>query len=282
MFILLFILPFEFVAQSDTLNQKDSLGRKQGHWVFYGKDQPQKGYPAEGKISEGDYLNDRKNGEWIMYYKDGVTPKIKGTFINNRPTGSYQTYNRDGILKEKGTFENMRNSGKTTSYWPNGNLREILFYNEHGKLHGDLKFYYETGELEAEITFINGVMTDTVKRYYSDGGLKELAIFDSTGAKIDSFIKPQIIQDSTGNELYRIVEPNNASRVPRQPISKPIVPCPQQQESKIYNEDKYLLYEGYFKNCRLWDGRHYIYDDDGLLLKVKVYKEGKYHSDGQL
>jgi antitoxin component YwqK of YwqJK toxin-antitoxin module len=40
--------------------------------------------------------------------------------------------------------------------------------------------------------------------------------------------------------------------------------------------------EGDFKDGRLFDGRLYIYDEDGLLLKVEVYKDGKYHSDGQL
>jgi antitoxin component YwqK of YwqJK toxin-antitoxin module len=40
--------------------------------------------------------------------------------------------------------------------------------------------------------------------------------------------------------------------------------------------------EGNFKGGQLWDGRHYIYDEDGLLLKVEVYKNGVYHSDGQL
>jgi len=40
--------------------------------------------------------------------------------------------------------------------------------------------------------------------------------------------------------------------------------------------------EGEFKNGCLWNGRHFIFDKDGLLLKVEVYKEGKYHSDGQL
>jgi ribosomal protein S1 len=40
--------------------------------------------------------------------------------------------------------------------------------------------------------------------------------------------------------------------------------------------------DGIFKNGNLWEGKVYEYDKDGILLKVKVFKEGVYHSDGQL
>ena len=279
--MLYFMFSFVIYAQSGTLNQRDSLGRKQGHWIFYGKDQPQKGYPAEGKISEGTYLNDRKNGEWIMYYKDGVTPKIKGRFKNNRPSGSYERFDTDGRLKEKGTFNKNRHKTKTTSYWENGNISREFDYNENGKLHGKAKAFFETGELELEITYANGVVIDTVKRYYSDGGLRELAVFDSTGVEIESFIKPQVIRDSTGKEIYRIIEPPAVvKQVSRKPPPKTPEPCP--QKGQVWDEYEQFLYEGEFKNCSLWNGKYYIYDKDGLLLKVEIYKNGKYFSDGQL
>jgi antitoxin component YwqK of YwqJK toxin-antitoxin module len=39
--------------------------------------------------------------------------------------------------------------------------------------------------------------------------------------------------------------------------------------------------DGTFRNGSLWDGKVYEYDADGIIMKVKVYKNGKYHSDGQ-
>ena len=90
------------------INQKDEEGRKQGKWIFFGKDQPEKGYPMEGKISEGTYKNDRKNGRWTMYYKDGETPKIEGEFVNNRPNGPFVRYHPNGQVKEMGTFNKRR------------------------------------------------------------------------------------------------------------------------------------------------------------------------------
>jgi hypothetical protein len=43
-----------------------------------------------------------------------------------------------------------------------------------------------------------------------------------------------------------------------------------------------LFQDGEFKDGRLYNGKMYVYDEDGILLKVKIYKEGVYHSDGQL
>jgi antitoxin component YwqK of YwqJK toxin-antitoxin module len=281
LFIIFFSLSFGMFAQSDTLNQKDSLGRKQGHWIFYGKDKPEKGYPAEGKISEGDYLNDRKNGEWIMYYKDGVTPKIKGDFINNRPSGPYERFDTDGTLKEKGAFNETWYKTKATSYWENGNISREYDYNENGKLHGKDVYYYENGQKKAELIYKNGILIDSTKHFFDDGDLKELIVYDSKGTEVKRFSDPQIIRDSSGREIYRIVEPPAVvKQVSRKPPPKTPEPCP--QKGKVWDEYDQLLYEGDFKNCRLWNGKYYIYDKDGLLLKVEIYKNGKYFSNGQL
>ena len=72
----------------DKLNRKDDQGRKQGKWIYYGKDRPESGIPAEGKVEEGKYVDDRKEGIWIKYHNDGVTPKLKGEYENNRPKGA--------------------------------------------------------------------------------------------------------------------------------------------------------------------------------------------------
>lgn len=52
--------------------------------------------------------------------------------------------------------------------------------------------------------------------------------------------------------------------------------------NKVFNEDNEIWQDGQFKNGLLWDGKLYVYDIDGILLRVKIYKTGIYHSDGQL
>jgi antitoxin component YwqK of YwqJK toxin-antitoxin module len=52
--------------------------------------------------------------------------------------------------------------------------------------------------------------------------------------------------------------------------------------NKLYNADDEIWQDGTFKNGLLWEGKVYEYDRDGILLKVRVFKNGVYHSDGQL
>ena len=87
------------------INKKDEQGKKQGHWIYFGKDRPGTGFPEEGKVEEGDYKDDRKEGIWIKYHSDGKTPKLKGEYENNRPKGNYTKYHENGLVKDDGRFE---------------------------------------------------------------------------------------------------------------------------------------------------------------------------------
>ncbi|MBI3239540.1 MAG: hypothetical protein HYZ43_11995 [Flavobacteriia bacterium] len=50
----------------------------------------------------------------------------------------------------------------------------------------------------------------------------------------------------------------------------------------VYNNNDERWQCGTFKTGQLWDGKVYVYDQDGILLKVKIFKNGLYHSDGQI
>lgn len=52
--------------------------------------------------------------------------------------------------------------------------------------------------------------------------------------------------------------------------------------NKIFNDNDDIWQDGEFRNGKLWDGKLYEYDSDGILMRVRVYKEGGYHSDGLL
>ena len=51
---------------------------------------------------------------------------------------------------------------------------------------------------------------------------------------------------------------------------------------KTYNENKDILMDGAFKSGKLWTGKHYIYDENGLLERIDVYKEGAFSGNGVL
>ena len=64
-----FLIGFSF-GQKD-INQKDSLGRKQGEWILLGIDVPESGVVSGGIAESGTYLNDQKVGAWKRYDKNG-------------------------------------------------------------------------------------------------------------------------------------------------------------------------------------------------------------------
>ncbi len=69
--ILLF-LPTLLFAQDEAINQTDESGKKQGYWVFLGKDVPDLGLSAEAKAEEGMYRDNKKIGSWKRYNEDGL------------------------------------------------------------------------------------------------------------------------------------------------------------------------------------------------------------------
>ncbi|MDX1651430.1 MAG: hypothetical protein R3277_02985 [Brumimicrobium sp.] len=258
------------------LNQKDEKGQKQGKWIFFGKDEPEKGYPMEGKISEGTYKDDRKNGRWIMYYKDGETPRTEGEFVNNRPNGPFIKYHPNGKVKEQGTFNKMRYVDSLTRFNENGIKVYESSYNDAGKEEGKVVHYHDNGKPQFVYNAQNGVPTGKATRYWPNGDIKEEITYGADGTVV-----------STSGTIERKNPPvdletpstGNTKQAPKPQGGSDFKP---NGYNKVYNDDKELWMEGEFKNGRLYDGRLYVYDEDGLLLKVEVYKEGKYHSDGQL
>lgn len=268
--------PDENKQDDPHVNQKDDNGDKQGKWIFYGKDKPEKGYPMEGKISEGSFKNDRKNGEWIMYYNDGVTPKLEGVFVNNRPNGKFIRFHPNGEIKAIGTFKKRIYSDSLKRFNEKGVLIYEGNYDAAGSESGTVKHFHDNGQPKFVYTAVNGTPTGKATRYWPNGDVKEEIIYAPDGSVKETSkekvrVHPKADVKSPKNE--------NAKKAPKPKNAEGFKP---NAYNKVYNDNKELWQEGEFKDGILQDGRLYIYDEDGLLLKVEVYKESKYHSDGQL
>lgn len=262
----------------DQINQVDAEGRKQGKWIYFGKDRPQAGYPAEGKIEEGTYKDDRKEGMWIKYHNDGVTPKIKGEYVNNRPNGSYVKTWPDGTIREEGSFNRGQYHGALKRYHENGVLESEMNFNDEGKEQGTVKYYYPNGQEEFVYESQNGIPTGRAVRYYENGDIKEIIYYSADGSVEKSEQREMVHQAVT------VADPGQ-SRVEAPRVNNPRTKGAKFQQNgynKVYNENDEIWQDGEFRNGRLWDGKVYEYDSDGILLKVKVFKKGVYHSDGQL
>lgn len=263
----------------DVINQKSSDGKKQGKWIYFGKDCPETGTPPTGKVEEGKYIDDRKEGFWIKYYTDGVTPKLKGEFSNNRPNGKYYKFYPNGKLREKGIYENSNYYDSLVRYHENGTVEYEAKYNEQGREQGKVIYNYPNGQCEFIYYANNGTQVGEAYRYWPNGDVKEIIVFSTKGAVVSSITKEQIHIINHAGITQKLIE-----KAPLVGV-KPIVFCGKWQYNgynKIYNSENEIWQDGVFKDGRLWDGKVYVYDKDGILLKVKVFKNGFYHSDGQL
>jgi antitoxin component YwqK of YwqJK toxin-antitoxin module len=277
------IVPLTFASgeknDQDAINQKSTDGKKQGKWIYFGKDRPETGTPPTGKVEEGKYIDDRKEGFWIRYYTDGVTPKLKGEFSNNRPDGMYYKFYPNGKLREKGTYENSNYNDSLVRYHENGTVEYEAKYNEQGREQGKVKYYYPNGQCEFVYYANNGTQVGEAIRYWPNGDVKEIITFSADGTLVSSTTKEPVHPMNDAGTTIEVTE--------KAPVvgAKPIVLSGKWQfngYNKIYNSENEIWQDGVFKDGRLWDGKVYVYDKDGILLKVKVFKNGVYHSDGQL
>lgn len=257
---------------------RDAKG-KQGKWVYYGKDRPDTGIPAAGKVEEGNYKDDRKEGIWIKYHSDGITPKLKGEYENNRPRGSYTRFHPNGKVKEIGTFEKNIYQDSLKRFTETGQVEFEVYYNAAGKEQGKVRYYHPNGQVEFEYFANNGVPTGKAVRYYPNGDIKEEIEYNSDGTVAKMVEKPMV------NPAVKVKDPGASTKKPPLISGTPNtagIKWTPNGYNKVYNSDKEIWQDGVFKNGNLWDGKVYVYDRDGILLKVQVYKAGVYHSDGQL
>ncbi|MBI3134627.1 MAG: hypothetical protein HYZ14_08155 [Bacteroidetes bacterium] len=255
----------------------DAAGLKQGYFIIYGKDVPEKTeYPPNGKIEEGNYKDDRKVGEWITYHTDGITPRTKGMYVDGRPNGAYVRINPDGSTKEAGIFNDGKQLGVYTQYHPNGIVAQKKTFNAEGKEEGTSTIYYENGQPQFVYTKVNGVTTGEATRYWEDGSVKEILTYSSTGKVIATEVVnanppvPAIVEEGSGGPsgLDGFILDGKKFQA--------------DGYNKVYTKSEELWMDGYFKSGKLWNGELYKYDSDGLLLKIEIWKNGAYHSDGQL
>jgi antitoxin component YwqK of YwqJK toxin-antitoxin module len=277
------MLLLSFAAWSndqDKINWKDDQGRKQGHWIIFGKDRPEQGFPPEGKVEEGDYLDDRKTGIWIKYHNDGMTPRLKGEYDFGRPKGAFTKFYPNGNVQEEGVYVKGKYLGVMKKFYEDGTIMYDGNYNDEGQEEGTIRYYHPNGKIEYEYSSKNGVPNGKAVRYWPNGDVKEEVSFDETG-EVSSFLAKEMVNQP--EEVKNPVEVSNAKAAPtpKGAVTKSGV-FNKNGYNKLYNENDELWMDGDFKNGLLYDGKLYVYDKDGILLKIEVYKKGKYHSDGQL
>ena len=266
--LLLALFPL-FTNARESERKIDSKG-KQGYWIIYGKDRPGTGIPPEGKVEEGRYVNDRKEGKWIKYHDDGKTPKLIGYYENNRGTGVYFKFYPNGILKEKGNWVADHNVDSLKRWYENGQLEYEAFFDEKGIGKGQVNWYYPNGQMERTYLIENGEIAKC--ECYDDKGS-----FKGTCPSV-SCLQPALTISYEQIEAHRQL---SLPSIPENPVTNG-ESFRENGYSKVYNEDHEIWFDGIFKDGKLFDGKFYLYDRDGILNAVLIYRSGKYFGDGQL
>lgn len=278
--LLSFVLSLGFATASenngqgeDKPGQTDANGKKQGHWIVKGKHKPEKNYPPEDKIEEGDYKDSRRTGEWTFFHIGNV-PKLKTTFINNKASGKYIKYFRNGNVKEEGEYRMGRQVGTQKQFFEDGKVKREQSYNSVGRPVGKVVEYHPNGKVALEATIDPKTMKRSKATWYNeDGSMKKSITYGPDG-------RPAEVKEGVVKEVKAVGNGNVAAK-PVGTETKDGKPFQADGYNMLYKNDE-LYQVGKFKGGRLWEGKFYKYDADGLLLKIEIYKGGKYHSDGQM
>lgn len=257
---------------NDTLNQTDSLNRKQGYWKITPLIQKQYGaeWNLNSVVEEGRYVDNRKQGKWIMYYPSGVV-RLEAVYKNNRPAGPYKLYYESAHLKETGYFKNSRYMGEYRLYYESDTLHRVLHFDSTGRRQGPQFYYYPNGKLQLQCNLIDGKEDGWVREYYEDGTLKSETYY----------VNGYVSTDSTARNYppRKIPDPR-----PKPPV--PPTPTPHKdfcnEYAVLYNSNQQIAKRGTFKNCKLVDGEERLYDANGLLMQIRLYRDGKYVGDSPL
>jgi antitoxin component YwqK of YwqJK toxin-antitoxin module len=260
-------------------NKRNANGERHGKWTFTGKDYPNKHIPKTQKVEEGNYVNGRKEGTWTKFFPDGGV-QLKGTYNNNRPQGTYTRYYPNGKIAEQGDFQANGYKGLLLRYHENGELAYRANFNNQGQESGKVSYYHPNGKLALSYTVKNGQVQGQVARYNTSGQLQN-SFEVSPAGDIGKLQKATTQQNTAPPKLA--TAPNTNVYPPRlsNPKTKGLRFVPNGY-NKVYNDNDEIWMDGEFKNGQLYDGKVYDYDQDGILQKVRIYKLGKYHSDGQL
>jgi antitoxin component YwqK of YwqJK toxin-antitoxin module len=282
------LLLFAFVFQvfgltagwdSGELNRVDTQGMRQGYWIIKGYMTTEQGYGANATVEEGHYVNNSKEGVWKRYYASGVM-RSEITYRNNAPYGPYSIYYTDGQLEEKSTWHRNKNVGEFLRFHENGQPQQVFYFADNGKRNGEQRYFHENGQLSLVVNVVNGKEEGEMRRYDENGRLKETKTL--SGGQLE----PGSVRTYKGSAKPASTAPKPAKE---EVIARAPEPTEQPNEAYLfepnghnilYNKGQQLTQVGDFKNGRLWDGKWYRYNGNGILIRIEIYQNGRYIGTG--
>ena len=179
-------------------------------------------------------------------------------------------------MEEEGTWDLDRNTGTFRRWHPNGKLAQDFVFNPNGVRDGEQKYYHENGQLAVQVTVEEGREDGTLKRYTPTGELQQVAVFN------DGVMDPahsKIIKPMPEAEDVKVDPKAPAAPAVTQAETTNAIPFRENGYNTLYDRQLRLSQQGEFVKGRLWDGKRYTYDANGILTRIQVYKGGRYAGD---
>lgn len=259
------------VSKKDTINIIDFKGMKQSRWIVYGKNKPDTCYTRTSKVEEGVYADNRKKGIWTSYFCSGNVHK-KITFQNGRPDGYAIFYHENGKTAEEGNWKGNKWLGIYKTYYDNGQVQNEFLFNQAGKREGLQKYYYNDGTLQIEGNWNNGKENGVVKEYHPDGSLKKTIDYMNGNADVASIKEFQPKKPIKQTE--EVVSTKKVTASKEEATVEAQKPAMLNGYHVLFNKDRQKTKEGTFKDNRLMEGKNYLYDKNGMLEQIEIYKNG--------
>lgn len=259
----------------DSLNFVDEAGKKQGYWKVTAPNTDKPGYPNGALVEEGRYTNSRRIGTWRRYWPNGkVMSEI--SYQMGRPRGDYKTYYPNGNVEEQGSWDLDRNTGSFQRYHPNGKLAQDFVFNDNGVRNGEQKYYHENGKLAVSVQVVEGKEDGTLKRYTPGGELQQVAVFNE--GEIDEAKSRYVKAAPKAEDVVVDVKAPTAPVVTKEESTNAIT-FRENGYNTLYDRQLRISQQGEFRQGRLSDGKRYSYDHNGILVRIQVFKGGRYAGD---
>ncbi len=259
------------------INQLNASGERVGFWVLDEQNNPVSS-KNENKSKEGYYFNGRKEGVWILFHKNTSSPRVIGEFSDNRPKGIFFRFDLNGDMIQAGATR------KDLLFQPMIIATTAAF---------DCKINFKNKEMVAGQVFFHKSKWFTNRNSFQFWEEREFNSTKSKDAKIDfSWLNTNYGKIESAFVASRKLSAKKEVTEEEVIVGNgPVVKSPKMLNggvfhpngwNKVYNFQDEIWIDGKFKNAQLWDGKEFIYDTDGVLMKVKVFKNGKFISNGML
>ncbi len=129
-------------------------------------------YYKNGKTwQEGNFKEDKLNGEWKIYFNNG---QLKQTlnYENSLRQGKSKVYYDDGIIYQELNYKDDKMDGKNIFHHTNGKIMEVSEY-KNDTLHGESKGFNENGSRAFNRIYLNGKRNGSCESFYDNGMQKE-------------------------------------------------------------------------------------------------------------